>query len=72
MGLSHYGSRYIRRQDPKGRDYYWSAPEVAPETAEQKSDLTSLYGGYVTVTPLHFNLTESSHLSEMESWGLKS
>ncbi len=26
MGLSHYGSKFIRRQDPKGRDYYWSAP----------------------------------------------
>ena len=24
MGVERYGEHYIRRQDPKGRDYYWS------------------------------------------------
>ncbi len=32
----------------------------------------ALYEGYVTVTPLHFDLTEHQLLSEIESWKLQS
>jgi 5'-nucleotidase len=72
MGMSHYGSKFIRRQDPKGRDYYWASPEIPPQEADQASDLMALYDGYVTVTPLHFDLTELQRVEEMKQWGLKS
>lgn len=70
MGVERYGEHYIRRQDPKGRDYYWATNDPPPRRTDHPTDLTMLADGNVTVTPLHFDLTEMPVLSEMESWSL--
>jgi 5'-nucleotidase len=70
MGLAHYGSKFIKRQDPKGRNYYWATTEI-PERPDHITDVTALHEGLVTVTPLHFNLTEAERLAEMSRWELR-
>ena len=32
MGLERYGQNFIKRTDPKGRNYYWAAGEPPPRT----------------------------------------
>ena len=71
MGLAQYGRRYEKRRDPNGREYYWalwSEPETPPK---ETADVMELRRGNVTVTPLHFDLTEQSVLESMRSWNLK-
>lgn len=48
---------YEKREDPRGRDYYWI--KVAQRTAEiePQSDVEAVAAGYVSVTPLHYDLT---------------
>ncbi len=70
MGIQRYGEHYIKRQDPKGRDYYWSTNDPPPEPTEHETDLTALAGGAITVTPLQFDLTKQSLLTQMHQWKL--
>lgn len=71
MGVERYGEHYIKRQDPKGRDYYWATNDPAPKRTDHPTDLTSLSDGHVTVTPLHFDMTCSQSLEAMSNWSLK-
>lgn len=52
---------FDHRHDPRGRDYWWFAPHVDrfnPPDAETDSDVVLLGQGYITVTPLHYELTD--------------
>lgn len=70
MGVERYGEHYIRRQDPKGRDYYWATNDPPPKRTEHPTDLTMLSDGHVTVTPLKFDLTAADSLEQMKDWKL--
>lgn len=70
MGVERHGDHYIKRQDPKGRNYYWSTNDPPPKPTDHETDLNALFAGYVTVTPLQFDMTKRQLLSGMEQWGL--
>ena len=71
MGVERYGEHYIKRQDPKGRDYYWATNDPPPKPTEHPTDLTRLAEGHVTVTPLDFDLTNEPMVEEMSGWNLR-
>ena len=70
MGVERYGDHYIKRQDPKGRNYYWSTNDPPPKPTEHETDLMALAAGFVTLTPLQFDMTKKSRLETMQSWNL--
>jgi 5'-nucleotidase len=59
---------YDRRVDPRGRVYFWSSPEFSCPDPYPDSDVTALSDGYITVTPLQFDLTRRELLQEMGDW----
>ncbi|MFM8213629.1 MAG: 5'/3'-nucleotidase SurE [Pirellula sp.] len=70
MGVERYGDQYIKRQDPKGRNYYWSTNDPPPKPTEHQTDLMALAKGAVTVTPLQFDMTKRAQLENMQRWNL--
>jgi 5'-nucleotidase len=68
MGLSRFGEGFERRRDPRGRTYYWMTYDPPYHVEGLETDVTSLCEGYITVTPLHFDLTRYDVLSEVEQW----
>jgi 5'-nucleotidase len=72
MSVARYGENFIKRTDPRGRSYYWAANnDPPPEPEGDESDLTALAKGFITLTPLQYNMTRHAVLSEMErSWKL--
>ncbi len=70
MGVERYGEHYIRRQDPKGRDYYWATNDPPPRRTDHPTDLTMLSDGHVTVTPLMFDMTDTVTFAKMAHWKL--
>jgi 5'-nucleotidase len=60
---------YERRQDPKGRDYYWNSSVFRLGETESDTDVAALRDGYVTITPLQFDLTDHGLL---KAWGRES
>mgnify|MGYP001829033528 CR=1 FL=1 len=68
MDVTRFDEHFVKRQDPKGRNYYWVAGEIPPSSGSQESDLTALRKGYVTLTPLQYDMTQRTVLREMENW----
>jgi 5'-nucleotidase len=68
MGLNRTLEQYEKRTDPRGRSYFWalSEPKVARE--DEDSDVSALAQGFVTLTPLDFDLTKRLLLAEMKEW----
>lgn len=71
MGVERYGEHYIRRQDPKGRDYFWATNDPPPRRTDHPTDLTMLSDGHVTVTPLMFDMTDTATFAKMAHWKLE-
>jgi 5'-nucleotidase len=57
---------YERRQDPKGRDYFWNSSVFRLTDSEDSTDMTALRDKYVTVTPLCFDLTDHAMLARWQ------
>jgi 5'-nucleotidase len=70
MGVSRYGEQFIKRTDPRGRSYYWATNEPPPRPEGHETDLTAITKGFVTLTPLQYNMTKEPVLAEMEQWRL--
>jgi 5'-nucleotidase len=68
MGLVRSAEHYEKRIDPRGRKYFWATGELYPPGLEQATDLSALKSGNITLTPLHFDLTQHAVLSEMQPW----
>jgi 5'-nucleotidase len=62
---------YERRQDPKGRDYFWNSSVFRLGETEGDTDVAALREGYITVTPLQFDLTDHGVLREWGKQGWK-
>jgi 5'-nucleotidase len=71
MDVIRYGEHFIKRKDPNGRDYYWATSDPPPRRSEHETDLTELAQGFVTLTPLQYNMTESRVMAEMAGWELR-
>lgn len=70
MGVERYGEHFIKRQDPKGRAYFWATSDPPPQPGVQETDLTALQKGFVTLTPLHYDMTKYPVLQEMAAWNV--
>ena len=58
QGLRDYGRlRIVERTDPRGFPYFWFGLAPTVETPGHQTDLESIAEGYVSVTPLHLDLT---------------
>ena len=53
---------YERRQDPRGRDYFWNSSVFTLGETDADTDVAALRDKYITLTPLQFDLTEHAML----------
>jgi 5'-nucleotidase len=66
QGLRDYGRLNLdKRTDPRGFDYYWFGLGRVPHTPIAATDLEAIELGYVTVTPLHLDLTHRESLDRV-------
>jgi 5'-nucleotidase len=68
QNLAAYIETYDRRIDPRGRVYFWSNPDFRCPDPHPDSDVTALAEGYITVTPLRFDLTHPVLIEQMSGW----
>jgi 5'-nucleotidase len=68
QGVAPYIEAFDRRTDPRGRVYFWTTPDFACPDPHPDTDVTALAEGYITVTPLQFDLTQKGLLQEMNAW----
>ena len=64
MGVDRYQELVERRTDPRGRNYYWCATDPnAAHKRQPDTDVEGIAEGFMTLTPLHFNLTDVRRLA---------
>lgn len=68
QGLRVYHSRLDEGIDPRGRPYYWIAGDAPTGVPERGTDIGALAEGYVSVTPLHLDLTAYRALTDLNTW----
>lgn len=68
MGVGRYGEGFEKRRDPRGRTYYWMTYAPPYELEGPETDVTGLIEGYITVTPLHFDLTRHDQMAVVNQW----
>ena len=70
LGGEAYSSYLVTGKDPQGRKYYWiSGDPLTKETTEEVStDIGAVSAGFVSVTPIHLDMTEHSLLEPLGSW----
>jgi len=68
MDVARYGERFEKRTDPWGRAYYWATGQPPPPVVEHETDLSAIARGFVTLTPLDYNMTREPVLAEMQRW----
>jgi 5'-nucleotidase len=57
--------------DPLGRTYYWIGGGSVEWSAPEGTDFHAINNGYVSVTPLHLDLTNHALLADVAAWDLK-
>jgi 5'-nucleotidase len=70
QGTRRYLSALERRTDPRGRPYYWLTGDRDGASDEPGSDAAALAAGYVSVTPIHLNMTDDRLIDTLVEWKL--
>ncbi len=68
QGTSNYEERFDKRIDPRQNIYYWMDGELVSHEEDPSVDDVALREGYVSVTPLHYNLTSEESFAHLNSW----
>jgi len=71
QGKRVYGDAVVQNRDPRGRTYYWiGAGELSFQDLEG-TDFHAVQNGYVSVTPLHLDLTNYAAMERLRQWRLE-
>lgn len=70
LGRRRYSDSLLRGRDPMGKEYYWIGAAVPTWSGSSDSDFRAVEDGYVSVTPLHLDLTNYKLLEEVRAWNL--
>ena len=68
QGLRVYRDLLVVRTDPRGRPYYWIGGEAPTGVPDEGTDFGALAEGFVSITPLHLDLTSHRTLEAMNTW----
>lgn len=60
-----WADRYERRLDPEGREYFWNTAKFSLARSEGENDVVALRERFITVTPLHFDLTARERIDNL-------
>ena len=71
QGKRIYEDAIVQNRDPRGRSYYWiGAGELGFQDLEG-TDFHAVNKGYVSVTPLHLDLTNYAAIDRLRQWRLE-
>ncbi len=68
LGKRHQAKPVVKTKDPRDRDIYWVGPVGDLLDAEEGTDFHAIEHGFVSVTPLHIDLTHYQSMKLTEEW----
>lgn len=68
LGRRVYSDSLMRMRDPRGREIYWIGGGSVSWSGREDSDFRAVREGYISVTPLHLDLTHYKLLEDAKMW----
>ncbi|NDY95387.1 5'/3'-nucleotidase SurE [Wenzhouxiangella limi] len=68
LGHRHCSGDVIPIEDPRGRPFFWVGPPGSEEDNGPGTDFHAVRNGYVSVTPIHVDLTRYQALEQVSNW----
>ena len=65
MGKRHYSENIVERIDPRGGKYYWIGGDDLGFVPGEGTDCTTVADGFISITPLHLDLTNYASIAEL-------
>ena len=66
QGHQYFQDEFEQRKDPHGRNYYWMKGKIVDDDQEFYYDSKAVRDGYVSITPIHFQITDESYFTKLE------
>jgi len=71
LGRRVYHDSVTHRIDPRGNDYIWIGGGRSDWSGREDSDFRAVAAGYVSITPLHLDLTSFASIEDVRAWGFR-
>jgi 5'-nucleotidase len=71
QGQSVWDDWYDMRFDPNKREYYWLTGRMASRDKDISIDQKAVEENYISITPIHYDLTDHKTLAKIKDWKLK-
>ncbi len=68
LGRRTFSDSIAKMKDPWGRPIYWIGGGSVTWTADEGTDVSAVREGYISVTPLHLDVTFQARLDDAEKW----
>jgi 5'-nucleotidase len=68
LGHRHRAEPSIMQRDPRGRPVYWIGPPGPEQDAGAGTDFDAVRRGFISITPIHVDLTRFQALEKVASW----
>lgn len=68
LGNRHRSEPVIRAEDPRGREIFWIGLAGDMADAGEGTDFHAVHEGFVSITPIHADLTRYQALEESSRW----
>ena len=70
QGKSTWDDTFDVRRDPANREYFWLTGKLNIIDHDLDVDQIAVQRKYVSVTPIHYDLTDDVMLDRMKTWGI--
>jgi 5'-nucleotidase len=70
QGNSSWEDTFDVRRDPAGREYFWLTGSMAIRDTDPETDQIAVRENFISVTPIHYELTDLVLLERMKQWSL--
>ena len=70
QGLTSYWEEFEERHDPRQRKYYWLTGEKKQSSTDKNIDDRALQDNYISITPVHYDLTHYPSIETLNSWNI--
>lgn len=71
LGSRFFSEGLTRMKDPWGKEVFWIGGGEITWTGDAESDHQAVLDGYISITPLHMDLTNYSLIETVRGWALE-
>jgi 5'-nucleotidase len=68
LGRRVFSDSIAKIKDPWGRPMFWIGGGSVKWTRDEGTDAAAVHAGYISVTPLHLDITHQARLDDADSW----